>query len=90
MSRHSSRSRRRAGRCSRGSLEIGRLLSVNSVEMVRYEADRVAVVMAAGTRSRGRSIGTRVPLEAQNLTGVVFRAGRTVRLDDSGGPSPSV
>jgi hypothetical protein len=69
VSRRSSRSRRHAGRCSRGSLRIGRLLSVEFVEMVRYEGDRVAVVMAGwGTLTQVVSIRTRVPLEGRNLT----------------------
>jgi hypothetical protein len=55
--------------------------------MVRYEGDRVAVVMAGwGTLTQAVSIRTRVPLEGRNLTRVVFRTGRAARLDDSGGP----
>jgi hypothetical protein len=39
--------------------EIGRLLGVDSVEMVRYDGDRVAVVMAGwATLTQAVSIGT--------------------------------
>jgi PAS domain S-box-containing protein len=65
--------------------EIGRLLAVDSVEMVRYEEDRfVAVVAGWGTLSEAIPIGTRVPLGGRNVASRVFRTGRAARLDDYG------
>jgi PAS domain S-box-containing protein len=63
--------------------EIGRLLGVDAIEMVRYDEDRVAAVMAScGTLAPSLPIGTRAPLGGRNVTSVVFRTGRAARLDD--------
>jgi hypothetical protein len=75
--------------CAAIAEEIARLLSVDSVEMVRYEDDRVAVVMAGWGALTPVPIGTRVPLGGRNVTSVVFRTGRAARLDASVGRSPS-
>jgi PAS domain S-box-containing protein len=65
--------------------EIGRLLAVDSVEMIRYEDDRVAAVVAIwGAMAPAVPIGTRVPLGGRNVTSLVFRTGRAARLDDYG------
>ncbi len=70
--------------------EMGGLLAVDSVHMVRYEEDSVAAVVASwGTLTQAVPIGTRVPLGGRNVTSVVFRTGRAARLDDyddSSGP----
>jgi PAS domain S-box-containing protein len=63
--------------------EIGRLLAVDSIEMVRYEDDRVAAVVAGwGALAPAIPIGTRVPLGGRNVASLVFRTGRAARLDD--------
>jgi PAS domain S-box-containing protein len=63
--------------------EIGRLLEVDAVEMVRYEDDRVALVVAGwGTLTAVVPNGTRVPLEGGNVTAAVFDTGRAARVDD--------
>jgi PAS domain S-box-containing protein len=68
--------------------EIGRLLAVDSVEMVRYEEERVAAVVAGwGPIAQAVPIGTRVPLGGQNVTSLVFRTGRAARIDDYGDSS---
>ena len=65
--------------------EIGRLLGVDSIEMIRYEDDRVAAVVASwGALAPAVPIGTRVPLGGRNVTSLVFRTGRAARLDDYG------
>jgi PAS domain S-box-containing protein len=68
--------------------EMGGLLAVDSVHMVRYEEDGVAAVVASwGTLTQAVPIGTRVPLGGRNVTSVVFRTGRAARLDDYGDSS---
>jgi PAS domain S-box-containing protein len=68
--------------------EIGRLLAVDSIEMVRYEDDRVAAVVAGwGALAPAVPIGTRVPLGGRSVTSLVFRTGRAARLDHYGGAS---
>ena len=63
--------------------EIGRLLAVDSIEMVRFEDDRVAAVVAGwGALAPAVPIGTRVPLGGRNVASLVFRTGRAARLDD--------
>jgi PAS domain S-box-containing protein len=68
--------------------EMGRLLAVDSVHMVRYEEDGVAAVVAGwGTLTQAVPIGTRVPLGGRNVTSVVFRTERAARVDDYGDSS---
>jgi PAS domain S-box-containing protein len=62
--------------------EIGRLLAVDSIEIVRYEDDRVAAVVSVwGALAPAIPIGTRVPLGGRNVASLVFRTGRAARLD---------
>ena len=65
----SSRGRPRRRRCSRPiAEEIGRLLAVDSIEMVRYADDRAAVIVAGwGPLAAALPIGTRVPLGGRNV-----------------------
>jgi PAS domain S-box-containing protein len=71
--------------------EIGRLLGVDAIEMVRYEDHRVAAVVAGwGTLAPGLPIGTRLPLEGRNVTSLVFRTGRAARLADYGNSSGAI
>jgi PAS domain S-box-containing protein len=68
--------------------EIGGLLSVDAVEMVRYPDDRAATVAAGwGSLVPSLPIGTRVPLGGRNVTSLVFSTGRAARLDDYEGSS---
>jgi signal transduction histidine kinase len=63
--------------------EIGRLLAVDAIQMVRYEDDRVAAVVGGwGTPAPAVPIGTRMPLGGRNVTSLVFQTGRAARLDD--------
>jgi hypothetical protein len=72
-----------------GDEEIVRLLGVDSVEMVRYEGDRVAVVMAGwGTLTQAVSIQARVPVRDRNLTRVVLRTRRAADIEARTSSSP--
>jgi PAS domain S-box-containing protein len=63
--------------------EIGRLLSVDSIEMVRFQDDRAAEFVAGwGSLAPALPVGTRVPLGGRNVASLVFRTGRAARLDD--------
>jgi PAS domain S-box-containing protein len=66
--------------------EIGRLLAVASVAMIRYEDDRFGVVVAcSGPVADHAPIGTRVPLEGRNVASIVRHTGASVHLDDYAG-----
>jgi PAS domain S-box-containing protein len=63
--------------------EIGRLLTVDAVEMVRYTDDGAAAVEAGwGSLVPALPIGTRMPLGGRNVASLVFRTGRAARLDN--------
>jgi PAS domain S-box-containing protein len=63
--------------------EIGRLLAVDSIEMVRFQDDRAAAFVAGwGSLAPAMPVGTRVPLGGRNVASLVFRTGRAARLDD--------
>src|SRR4051795_3224341 len=60
--------------------EVGQLLSVDYVQMVRYEPD--------GTLTAVATVGTkgprlyRTPLGGRNLGTIVYESGRSARIDD--------
>jgi PAS domain S-box-containing protein len=63
--------------------EIGRLLAVDSIEMVRFQDDRAAAFVAGwGSLAPALPVGTRVPLGGRNVASLVFRTRRAARLDD--------
>ena len=63
--------------------EIGRLLAVDSIEMVRFQDDRAAAFVAGwGSLASALPVGTRVPLGGRNVASLVFHTGRAARLDD--------
>jgi PAS domain S-box-containing protein len=63
--------------------EIGRLLAVDSIEMVRFQDDCAAAFVAGwGSLAPALPVGTRVPLGGRNAASLVFRTGRAARLDD--------
>ena len=64
--------------------EIGRLLSVDAIEMVRYEDSRIAVVAAWGALASAVPIGMRVPVGGRNVASLVFETGDAARIDDYG------
>jgi signal transduction histidine kinase len=63
--------------------EIGRLLGTDEMRMMRYEkaADAV-VVAAAGARDDVFPVGSRWPLEGENVASLVFGTGQPARIDD--------
>ena len=63
--------------------EVGRLLPVTSAAMGRYEPDGVFTTVAAWSASDvAFEVGRRWPPDGKNVTGIVFRTGRSARLDD--------
>jgi signal transduction histidine kinase/putative methionine-R-sulfoxide reductase with GAF domain len=64
--------------------ELATLLGIERTMMVRYEPDATASVVADWNTlgSPGVPAGTRLPLEGESLTALVFRTGRPARMDD--------
>jgi signal transduction histidine kinase len=66
--------------------EIGRLISSDGTRILRYEADGTATVIARWTESvevpPGLEVGARLALEGENVSTLVFRSGRPVRIDN--------
>jgi signal transduction histidine kinase len=67
--------------------ELGRLLGVDSTDMLRYEEDRTATVVGAWVASGAPSfpVGTNVPVEGETVTAKLYRSGRPQRVDDYAG-----
>src|SRR5215217_853901 len=65
-------------------LELGRVLGVDSTDMLRYEQDGTATVVGAWTASGAPSfpVGTSVPVEGETVTAKLYRSGRPQRVDD--------
>jgi signal transduction histidine kinase len=71
--------------------EVALLLGVEDTRMFRYEADWTATVVAAWGASGGAlTVGTRLPLEGQNVAALVRRTERPARLDDYEGATGSI
>jgi PAS domain S-box-containing protein len=71
--------------------EVGRLLDVGSIEMLRYDSARTVTVVAGwGTAEPVPPIGTRLPLGGRNVSTLVFESGRAARLDDYGDSSGAI
>jgi signal transduction histidine kinase len=64
--------------------EIARCLEVDCVEVLRYEVDDSAVIIASYVASAEPhvALGERVALEGDNVAGTVLRTGRAARMDD--------
>ena len=63
--------------------EVGRLLPVESTAMLRYEDDGSATVVASwGAVGDGLAVGTRLPVDGENVTTLVHRTGRPARIDE--------
>jgi signal transduction histidine kinase len=68
--------------------EVGRLLSVESAHLIRYEPDDMATALAAFGRTDGTlPAGTRLKLGGKNVTTLVSETGRSARIDDYGDAS---
>jgi signal transduction histidine kinase len=74
--------------------ELGHLLEVTTVRMVRFELDGSATVLGAhGVRDERLSTGINFPIPAGSVIETVLRTGRPARLDDFGevqGPIGSI
>ena len=63
--------------------EVGQLLPAEDAAMLRYEDDGSATVLATwGERGNALPIGTRLPVDGENVTTVVHRTCRPARIDD--------
>jgi signal transduction histidine kinase len=72
--------------------EIARSLNLHSAGLFRFEPDGSAVLVAAHDSSGHYfwPVGTRIPLEGDNVGALVLRTGRTARMDShdsAGGPT---
>jgi signal transduction histidine kinase len=63
--------------------EAARLLHLDNAHLIVYERDQTATVVASwNLRGPPMPIGTRVPLEGDNIIGRVLRTQRPARIDD--------
>jgi PAS domain S-box-containing protein len=63
--------------------ELGRILGVDAVRMMRYETDgTVSVVAGWGEPTTAVPAGTRLPLGGHNVASLVLQTGRPARVDD--------
>lgn len=64
--------------------ELGRVLGVESTDILRYEGDGTATVVGAWTPGGGPSfpVGMSVPVDGQTVTAKLYRTGRPQRVDD--------
>jgi GAF domain-containing protein len=68
--------------------EVGRVLSVENVHLLRYGPDDAATVLASFGRTYGvLPAGARMKLGGRNVTTLVFETGRSARIDDYGDAS---
>jgi GAF domain-containing protein len=68
--------------------EAARLLDLDNANLIAYERDQTATVVGAGNlRGWSAPVGTRVPLEGDNIIGRVFRTQQPARIDDYGDAS---
>jgi signal transduction histidine kinase len=59
---------------SGAAAELGRLLGVDDMRMVRYDGDVAAVVVGSwGALDEPLPVGTRVPLGGENISAVIYR-----------------
>jgi signal transduction histidine kinase len=64
--------------------EIGRLLSVDSTCIVRYEADATATIAATFGDDRLWPVGSNWPLQGESIVAEVFRTRHSTRMDGYG------
>ena len=63
--------------------EAGKLLALDSAHLIVYERDQTATVVASwNLRGPPMPIGTRVPVEGDNIIGRVLRTQQSARIDD--------
>jgi signal transduction histidine kinase len=64
--------------------ELGELLAVKTTDMIRFEDERFATVVAfwTGNDTPSFPVGERVPIEGETVTAKLVRSGRPQRVDD--------
>jgi signal transduction histidine kinase len=63
--------------------ELGQLLGVDDLRMVRYDDDGTSVVVGSwGEVREALVVGSRTPLEGEHISAIVHRTGRPARIDD--------
>jgi PAS domain S-box-containing protein len=62
--------------------EIGRLLGMEEIRMLRFDSDFGAVVVGTAGRPDAFALGARVHLEGDSAASQVLRTGRPARIDD--------
>jgi signal transduction histidine kinase len=67
--------------------ELGRVLGVESTDILRYENDGTATILGAWAASWGPSfpVGSSVSVEGETVTAKLYRSGRPERVDDYAG-----
>src|SRR5206468_9875781 len=71
--------------------EAAQVLHLDNAHLIVYERDQTATVVGSWNR-RGQPmpVGTRVPVEGDNIIGRVFRTRQPARIDDYGDASGPV
>lgn len=64
--------------------ELGRVLGVDSTDMIRYEDDGTGTVVGLWSASGAPSfpVGARIPVAGDSVTAKLYRSGRPERVDD--------
>ena len=70
--------------------EIGRLLGTDEMRMMRDQSDREAVVVARAGELDIFPVGSRWPLDGENVASRVYRTGQPGRIDDYAAKSGSI
>jgi signal transduction histidine kinase len=71
--------------------EVGQLLGVDATHMGRYDTDRTVTGVGSWSRTGDHvPVGTRVVVDGENVTAIVYRTGRPARLDSYAGASGTV
>jgi signal transduction histidine kinase len=71
--------------------EAARLLHLDNAHLIVYERDQTATVVGScNLRGQPMRVGTRVPMEGDNIIGRVFRTQQPARIDDYGDATGTV
>jgi GAF domain-containing protein len=62
--------------------QIGRLLGTDEMRMMQYESDREAVIVASAGELDIFPVGSRWPLDGENVASRVYRTRQAARIDD--------
>jgi len=62
--------------------EARSLMGVEAAVLARYDADKTGTVVAVSAEARVVLPGDKLPTEGHNVVGLVFRTGRSARIDD--------